>query len=216
MVGSEPEIRAVIAAERTALADLLAALPAERWDEETLCAGWRVRETVAHITMAFRYSLPRTMIGIIQARGSFDRMADRAARNDAASLTPDELVACIRSNVDHGWKPPGGGYVGALSHDLIHGLDITVGLGLDRQPPPDRVALVLESLRPRQVSYFGVDLSGVQLRAEDLDWSYGTGDPVTGRAQDLLLVLCGRRLPPALLRGDAAGRFSRSPGNGQP
>ena len=49
-------VRAEIAAERRELADVLAGLPPERWDEETLCAGWRVRETLAHITMAFRYS----------------------------------------------------------------------------------------------------------------------------------------------------------------
>ena len=49
-------VRAEIAAERRELADVLADCRPERWDEETLCAGWRVRETLAHITMAFRYS----------------------------------------------------------------------------------------------------------------------------------------------------------------
>ena len=77
---------------------------------------------------------------MLRARGSFHRMADRAAHRDAEELTSDQLAECVRSNVNHPWKPPGGGYVGALSHDLIHGLDITVALGLDRQPSPERVA----------------------------------------------------------------------------
>jgi uncharacterized protein (TIGR03083 family) len=207
----EPEsaVRAMIAAERTELADLLDGLSAEQWDELTLCAGWRVGEVVAHITMAFRYSTLQVLVGMVKARGSFNKMADRAAHRDAEQLSSDELVACLRSNVHHGWKPPGGGYVGALSHDLIHGLDITVGLGLDRQPPRERVAVVLGSLSPRQVTFFGVDLSGVELRADDLDWSYGAGQPVTGQAQDLLLAVCGRKLPAGRLQGEAAGRFVR-------
>jgi len=202
-------VRAAITAERTELAEVLEGLPAERWDEPTLCAGWRVREVVAHITMAFRYTLPQVIIGMLRARGSFHRMADRSARRDARELTPDDLTACLRSNVNHPWKPPGGGYVGALSHDLIHGLDITVALGLDRRPPPERVEIVLGSLNPRQVKYFGVDLNGVQLKANDLDWSYGTGQPLTGRAQHLLLVVCGRKLPDGLLQGQPAPRFSQ-------
>ena len=63
-------VRAAIAAERTELADVLDGLTPEQWDEPSLCAGWRVREVVAHITMAFRYSLPRVMIGMLRARGS--------------------------------------------------------------------------------------------------------------------------------------------------
>ena len=205
----EAAVRAAIAAERTELADVLDGLSPERWDEPSLCAGWRVREVVAHITMAFRYSLPQVMIGILRARGSFHRMADRAARRDAEELTSDQLAECFpRSNVNHPWKPPGGGHVGALSHDLIHGLDITVALGLDRQPPAERVGIVLGSLSPKQVSYFGVDLNGVQLRANDLDWSYGSGEPLIGSVQDLLLLVCGRKLPPGLLHGEAAPRFT--------
>jgi uncharacterized protein (TIGR03083 family) len=205
----EAAVRAAIAAERTELADVLDGLSAEQWDAPSLCEGWRVREVMAHITMAFRYSLPQVIFGMIRARGSFHRMADRAARRDAEKLTSDGLAACLRANVNHAWKPPGGGYVGALSHDLIHGLDITVALGLNRQPPPERVEMVLGSLRPNQVSYFGVDLNAVQLQANDLDWSYGAGQPLSGRAQDLLLVVCGRKLPEGLLQGEAASRFSR-------
>ena len=49
-------IRDMIAAQRAELAEVLAGLPAPSWDEPTLCAGWRVREVVAHITMPFRFS----------------------------------------------------------------------------------------------------------------------------------------------------------------
>ena len=47
-------------------------------------------------------------------------------------MSPADLAGAVRSNVGHPWQPPGGGFTGALSHDLIHGLDITVPLGLDR------------------------------------------------------------------------------------
>ena len=210
VTAKDAQVREEIAAERRELADVLAALPAKRWDEETLCAGWRVRETVAHITMAFRYSRPRFVVEMVRARGSYNRMADHAARADAEALTADDLTTSLRANVNHPWKPPGGGYVGALSHDVIHGLDITVGLDLGRRPPPERVGLVLRSVKPSQLKFFGVDLGGVQLRADDLDWSYGIGDPVTGRAQDLLLAVCGRHVPPGRLHGTAADRFSRT------
>ena len=49
-------IRDMIAAQRGELAEVLAALPAAKWNEPTLCAGWRGREGVAHITMPFRHS----------------------------------------------------------------------------------------------------------------------------------------------------------------
>lgn len=48
------DIRAAISAERSDLADLLEALPADQWNHPSLCEGWRVREVVAHIIMPFR------------------------------------------------------------------------------------------------------------------------------------------------------------------
>jgi hypothetical protein len=93
-----------------------------------LCTGWRVREVAAHLSVPFRYSVPRVLTGMVRARGSFDRIADRYARHDAAAMTAAQLTAAIGDNADHPWKPPGGGFDGALSHDTIHGLDITVAL----------------------------------------------------------------------------------------
>ena len=98
---------------------------------------------------------------------------------------------------------------GALSHDVIHGLDITVALGLDHRVPAERVGLVLSGMRPKNLAFFGTDLTGVRLAATDLDWSYGTGAPLHGLARHLLLVACGRRLPPQLLQGAPATRFTR-------
>ncbi|NEA32659.1 maleylpyruvate isomerase family mycothiol-dependent enzyme [Streptomyces sp. SID13031] len=190
------EIRQLIAAERHDLATLLKELPATQWDAPTLCEGWRVREVVAHVTMPYRYSTPRILLELFRSRGRFNPMADRLARRDTAELSPTELTECLAANVHHPWKPPGGGFEGALSHDVIHGLDITVALGIDRTVPPERLGIVLGGLSDKHLKYFGVDLTGTQLRATDLDWSYGTGGKViTGRAQDLLLKVCGRVVP---------------------
>jgi uncharacterized protein (TIGR03083 family) len=206
---TEDHLRAAVAAERSDQADLLATLRPEQWDAPTLCDGWRVREVIAHTTMSFRTSLARTLVELAKARGDVNRMADHCARRDAARLPAPSLLASLRDNITHPWTPPGAGAHGALSHDVIHGLDITVALGLDRQVPRERIAMVLAGMRPRNIAYFGADLAGVELRATDLDWSHGTGTPVWGLAQDLLLVLCGRRLPPGRLEGAAATRFSR-------
>ena len=205
-------IQDMIAAQRGELAAVLGGLPASGWDAPTLCAGWRVREVVAHITMPFRYSAPRFMFELARSRGKFNEMSDRVARRDAAALSPGDLAEAVRSNTGHPWKPPGGGFEGALSHDLIHGLDITVPLGLPFAVPEDRLRKVLPaSLTERSVSYFGTELSGIELRATDMDWSLGSGAPLTGAAQDLLLAICGRKLPPGRLHGTPAPRFTAQP-----
>jgi uncharacterized protein (TIGR03083 family) len=206
----DDDLWAAVVAERRAQANLLAALSPDQWDAPTLCDGWRVRELVAHTTMPFRTSRLRMVVELVKARGDFNRMADRYARRDAAALPPGTLLACLRDNITHPWTPPGGGLHGALSHDVIHGLDLTVALDLDRRVPTERVGMVLDGMRPRNIAFFGADLAGVMLQATDIDWRHGSGAPVRGLAQDLLLVLCGRRLPPGRLEGAGAPQFTRS------
>ncbi|MEU8382396.1 maleylpyruvate isomerase family mycothiol-dependent enzyme [Streptosporangium sp. NPDC048865] len=205
---TETEVRKAIAAERRDLAEVLAGLPERRWDEPTLCAGWRVREVVAHMTMPFHYSTSRFVIEMLRSRGNFARMADRCARRDATALSSAELTALMRDNADFAWKPPGGGFEGALTHEVIHGLDFTLPLGLDRRVPEDRLRIVLGGFDlSKSLRFFGVDTEGIELRTDDVDWSIGKGTPMYGAAQDLILVLCGRKLPEGRLRGEPSHRF---------
>jgi uncharacterized protein (TIGR03083 family) len=187
-------------AERERLAALFGDLSREQWDTPSLCEGWRVREVVAHITMPFRTRPLGVMAGLIRAGFSFNKYADRDARSAAHDKSGAELVDLLRRNIDNPWQPPGGGGAGALSHDVIHGLDVTEPLGL-RPPPADRIALVLASTGPRQLRYFGVDLKGQRLTATDAELSVGDGaDDVPMTAKDILLVVTGR-YPLSRVRG---------------
>lgn len=208
MKSAAVDVRAEIAAERRELADVLDGLTDEQWDAPTLCSGWRVREVAAHMSMGFRYSFGRTALELARAGGNLHRMTDRIARRDAAALTPHELATALRDNAHHPWRPPVGGLAAALGHDVIHGLDITVALGLGRQVPKDRLRIVLETVKPSTLRFFRANLGDVELRATDLEWSYGTGTQVARPAQELLLLAYGRRLP-ATAADDEGGRTGR-------
>jgi uncharacterized protein (TIGR03083 family) len=205
---TDTDAREAATAECLDLAELLSAMPSQSWDVPSLCAGWRVREVIAHLTMPARYTTAQFIAELARARGNFGRMADRCARRDAA-LPADDLVAGLRDARLHAWKPPGGGYQGALIHAVIHGLDVTTPLGLERQVPADRMRPVLAGVTTgRSLRYFGADLTGIELRASDISWSTGSGTSLTGSAQDLALVACGRKLPAGRLHGEAGIRFT--------
>ncbi len=201
----ESVITALIAAQRRELAAVLDGLSARQWDAPSLCAGWTIRHVVAHLTMPFRYPAPRFLLELLKSGGRFSRMSDNVARRDAA-MPQAELAAAVRDNAENRWKPPGGGYQGALTHDVIHGLDITCPLRIERHIPAETMRIVLDAAAgPRSQRHFGVDTGGAELRAVDLDWSHGTGAPLLGRAQDLALLLTGRQVPAGAFDTGGAG-----------
>jgi uncharacterized protein (TIGR03083 family) len=205
---ADDDLMPIVAAHRRAFGEVLAGLSADDWDTPSLCAGWRVREVVAHMTMPFRYSTPWFLGQMVRSRGNFARMADRIARRDArAPITA--LLDGWRTNENHPWSPPGGGLTGALTHDVVHGMDITVPLGIEHPVSEQALRVVLDNATsPRNSKHFGLDLTGIRLEADDLDWAFGDGEPLRGAARSLLLVLMNRRLPAELLSGAGAGRFT--------
>jgi uncharacterized protein (TIGR03083 family) len=204
------ELALAIAGEYTALADLLESGGLDVWDAPSLCEGWRTREVVAHMTMPARYPGPAFMAELEAAGGDFTRLSNTVAARDGA-LPVAALVADLRSDVLHGWQPPGGGVDGALTHCVIHELDIVEAVPVERRVPEARIMRVLGIVAaPDAPNMFGVDLNGVELQADDLVWSAGAGAPVTGPAQALALVACGRLLPAGRLGGAAASRFTQS------
>ena len=203
---NDAELQSAVAAEYAALAALLDAAPAEQWDTPSLCAGWRVREVIAHMTMAARYDEEEFMAELRRRDFDFGRLSDDLAARDAGRPA-GQLVADLRSDVMAHWTPPGGGYHGALNHVVVHGLDVTVPLGVPRLSPDDTIRVILDDLTAGGVhEHFGVSIDGRGLRATDLDWSYGTGPPLRGAAADLVLTICGRQLPAGRLEGDPIRR----------
>jgi uncharacterized protein (TIGR03083 family) len=206
--GDDAVLTQSVADEYLALADLLETAGPSVWDAPTLCEGWRTREVVAHVTMPARYDGPAFMAELEAAGGDFTRLSNTVAERDGA-LPVERLLGDLRADALHSWQPPGGGAEGAFTHCLIHSLDIIEAVPLQHRVPPERIVRVLSLVAdPGTPNLFGMDLTGVELRADDLDWSYGTGTPVVGPAQALASVACGRLLPAGRLHGEGAARFT--------
>jgi uncharacterized protein (TIGR03083 family) len=189
---TDNELQAEVGATYLALAELLDSLEVERWDTPSMCEGWRVREVVAHMTMAVRYDEAAFMAELQQCEFDFTRLSNKVAARDG-ELSTGELVANLRDAVLHRWTPPGGGYHGALNHAVIHGLDVTVPLGEKRRTSDVAIVAVLDDLtRGGAHEHFGTDLGGRRFEADDIDWAFGDGEVLRGSAEDLALYLCGR------------------------
>jgi uncharacterized protein (TIGR03083 family) len=194
----------VIAAHRRSLAGALDTLTAEQWRAPSLCAGWTAAHVLAHQTMPFRISEQDFMAGLQRCGGDFTRFSDEIAARDS-QLPPAELVGVLRDNADTPWSPPGGGLIGALSHDVIHGLDMTWPQRLAYDIHEQAAATVLDSLTATgSRTLFGVPLEGVKVVATDLDWTSGQGAELTGRSRDLIPLLAGRAVPHELFGGAGA------------
>ena len=194
------DLHAGVAAEFTWLADVLDGLEDVAWDTSSLCAGWRVREVVAHMTMAVRYTPPEFYAELEACKGDFTLLSDRIAARDA-SLPTTTLVGNMRDDAMHAWIPPGGGVMGALTHVVIHGLDITVPLGVARPAPNENVLAVLDHLTVGGGhANFGFELDGLRLQATDTNWTFGAGTPTRGTTADLALLISGRKIAPGRIR----------------
>jgi uncharacterized protein (TIGR03083 family) len=179
-------------AERTDLVDLLATFTPGQWNAPSLCAGWRVRDVVAHM---FSYD----GLGFVGLAGRFLKGGFAPVRVNAvgvdhyaASSTEDLLGLASRH-----LKPSGltAGFSGriALTDGLIHHQDIRRPLNLPRDIPADRLVSALRFARTARPIGAAKRIQGLTLTATDLDWSAGTGPAVEGPAEALLMVVAGRR-----------------------
>ena len=188
------DLHALVGATYDGLADLLSPAPAELWDAPSLCDDWLVRHVVAHMTMPARLTPEQFGAEMAAAGGDFTFLSNTVAARDAF-LPVAEHLAALRCRRLHEWEPPGGGVAGALSHGVIHSLDITIALDWPTVAPKEAVTAVLDQLSAANGTFFAINLSGIRLEATDTDWSWGSGDAVRADSGHLVALLSGRALP---------------------
>jgi uncharacterized protein (TIGR03083 family) len=175
------------------LADLLAATAVDTWDAPSLCEKWLVRHVITHVTMPVRLTPEQFGAEMAAAGGDFTVLSDTVAARDA-SLPVADLLDQLRSPRLHGWQPPGGA-AGALSHAVIHSLDVTIALDWPAVAPAEAASAVLDQLIAANGTWFGVDLTEVRLEAGDTGWSWGNGQLIRADSGSLVALLAGRALP---------------------
>ena len=126
---------------REALTEDLGGLRAEQWDVPSLCAGWTVRDVVAHLVLLDRYECVPTVwvAGVLRAGFRPNRFMAQDAKRLAERLSPDALVAALcGSKPEQRWiwlHHPAPDML--LGEFVLHGMDVRRPLAMpDRDPAP--------------------------------------------------------------------------------
>jgi uncharacterized protein (TIGR03083 family) len=205
------------AQHRLLIADVLAGLDEQQWQHTTLCAGWTVRDLAGHLLQPFFVGFGRFFLTALRFRGDTDRTVDHLARR-LATRPPAELVALLREHATDRLDPPRVGPMGPFADTAIHLRDLVRPLGLDVDLPAERWRRVLDYLTGVDVAPALVPsgrLDGIELRASDLDWTAGHGEPLEGPVEALAMAASGRRAALADLHGTGVDLLSaRLPATG--
>jgi len=100
---------------------------------------------VAHLTMPFKLGVPALVVGLIKARGNFERFSDRYARAQS-QVPPSELVSLLHREASNRFTPPGFGPEAPLTDSVIHGYDIAIPTYRSFEVPEGTSNLVLDFL----------------------------------------------------------------------
>ncbi|MFV0133551.1 maleylpyruvate isomerase family mycothiol-dependent enzyme [Streptomyces sp. HMX87] len=181
----------VVDRERASLADLLEELTPKEWERPTQCGDWRVREVAAHLTLAPRVSHGTALRELVRARGSLDRLIhDTAVRE--GRLPTAEIVANLRSVIGSRRLAPATTRREPLMDILVHGQDIALAVGREREMPPEAARDAADRVWTMRFPPRPWPLPRARLVATDIDWARGTGEEIRGPIAALLLFLTGR------------------------
>jgi uncharacterized protein (TIGR03083 family) len=185
------EIWATIAAERGALANDLAELAPAQWDTKSLCAGWTVRDIVAHLSATASLNPVTFFLGMTKAGFNFDKFANgQVAKHRGAdpAATLGEF-----SSLQHSTSAPPGPKVSWLGEVVIHGADVRRPLGIPHTYTPGAIRQVIDFYKGSNVLIGSKRrIEGLALHATDDDWQHGQGERVDGPLLSLLLAMTGR------------------------
>jgi uncharacterized protein (TIGR03083 family) len=189
--------------ERLSLANLLDDLSAQEWETPSLCAGWRVRDVAAHLTLAHT-GLLSAFGWMLRARGDFNRMIRDSAVKQA-ELPVERYGVLLRGMAGSRKKAPGITHFEPLIDILVHGQDIAIPLDRPRSMPAEAAATAATRVWSMGWPFRAErTLNGLELVASDHPWSAGRGLRVEAPIAAILLLLTGRRAALPQLSGPGA------------
>ena len=183
----------VITDQRLGLARLLEGLSDDEWEQPSLCAGWRVRDVAAHVSLVALPPSPGTLlVDLIRAYGSFHQLNTNASLR-RAERAPEQLSADLRDHAGSRNVPIVSDQRNVLFDILVHAQDIAIPLGVDLPMPVDAAAAGATRVWSMGWPFWARRrLGGLRLIATDTDWSAGAGAELRGPIRMLLLLLTGR------------------------
>ncbi|MFM6848728.1 MAG: maleylpyruvate isomerase family mycothiol-dependent enzyme [Terrabacter sp.] len=198
----------VVAEQRLALADLLSGVSEADWERPSLCAGWRVRDVAAHVTLIPVPPSPGSLlVDFLKARGNYARFNTVASRR-RATRTPEQIVHDLRTTAESRSVPRPASPANVMWDLLVHAQDVAIPLHLDFATPPRAGAAAAARIWELRWPFsFGARrrLASFTLTATDADWTVGTGPEIAGPISAILLLLTGRTDAAApLLSGQGA------------
>ncbi|UQN14579.1 maleylpyruvate isomerase family mycothiol-dependent enzyme [Gulosibacter sp. ACHW.36C] len=194
------EVWAAIDAQRLRTAAMLDDLTEDEWEQPSLCAGWRVRDVTAHLTLQ-QLSLGDVLGSIVRSPGNLNHVihasAVRAGRQPTATFAPQ-----IRNTIGSRRHNFGVTPLETLIDALVHPQDIAIPLGREMRMDARAAA----TAAARVWSYGGkgsakvfraLSVQRMRLVANDIDWSVApdsgeTVREIRGPIAALLLLLTGR------------------------
>lgn len=191
-----------IDAERARLADLLDTLTDAEWARPSLCAGWTIHDTAAHVTLAPYIRVGPVLKAMVASRGDFDRMVDRLTRAEAATRSSADVIALLRKAVGSRRLAPGQTLNDALMDVHVHAQDVAIPLGREHVMPAEAAVAAANHLWAKSFPFRARRrLAGHRLVATDADWSTGRGAEISGPIQALVMLLAGRTATNSQLTG---------------
>jgi uncharacterized protein (TIGR03083 family) len=186
-----------IATERAALADDLSKLSEQDWTKPSLCAGWSVRDVLAHMTATAETTPGNFFPKLIGSGFSLKKMSEK----DIAKRRNGDVLGHFRSIVSSKKHPPGPND-SWLGETIVHSEDIRRPLKIKHAYPDDALARVAEFYSKSNLVIGGKNrVDGLKFVASDVDWSSGKGAEITGPLASIVLAIAGRQAGLADLSG---------------
>jgi uncharacterized protein (TIGR03083 family) len=132
---------------REALGDYLAGLSADDWNKPSLCTGWSVKDTAAHMLVIATIPKGKVFRSFLGSGFNLDKMNAKFVQQLTAAMSTSDIVATMRASAGSRSMPPGLKLPGVLTELVVHSADIAEGVGIPFALPTEDYVAVLEHLK---------------------------------------------------------------------